>query len=179
MWNQRENTIWLNIFLVKDDLMRLEISPADFLSQSGLATSYTEVECTEKSEIGRPLICFQRSNVTRLTTNHCVNELDDLFRTLRQRLWVSAASVVPYRRYYVYLCPPDEEAQQLPQLLSIYAISYYLGSITRHRPHHFSTIIDSDLGPAVLDFISGQPMQYLYLIASEFAQQEISKPSMV
>jgi hypothetical protein len=72
-----------------------------------------------------------------------------------------------------------EDAQTLPQLLSIYAISYYLGSITRYRPHHFPAINDGAFGPRIQDFISGQPQQFLYLLASEFARREIAKPSIL
>lgn len=77
------------------------------------------------------------------------------------------------------LRPAGEAAQTLPQLLSIYALAYYLGSITRYRPHHLPTITDSVYGPRVQDFITGQPQQFLYLLASEFARREIAKPSIL
>lgn len=87
--------------------------------------------------------------------------------------------VPPYRRHYVYLRPPGETTQVLPQMLSIYALAYYLGSITRYRPHHFPNITSSAFGPRVQDFVTGQPQQFLYLLASEFAKREIAKPSIL
>jgi hypothetical protein len=63
--------------------------------------------------------------------------------------------------------------------LSIYAITFHLGSITRYRPHHFDRIIDGHYGPRIEEFISGQPLQFIYLMASEFAEQDVTKPSIV
>jgi hypothetical protein len=63
--------------------------------------------------------------------------------------------------------------------MSIYAITFYLGSITRYRPHHFDTIVQGSLGHVIEEFVSGQPLQFIYLIASEFAEQEVTKPSIV
>ncbi|QZA77472.1 hypothetical protein K4H28_14485 [Deefgea tanakiae] len=74
-------------------------------------------------------------------------------------------------------CPANEMPQILPLLLSIYARAYYFGSITRYRPHHYPSITDSAFGSRVQDFITGQPQQFLYLLASEFAKREIAKPS--
>ena len=103
----------------------------------------------------------------------------NLVKSVRDYLWVTVASVPPYRRYYLYLAPTADHAQLLPQLLSIYAVTFYLGSITRYRPHHFDKIVDSPMGPRIEEFISGQPLQFIYLMASEFAEQDVTKPSIV
>ncbi|MGC3519828.1 YaaC family protein, partial [Pseudomonas aeruginosa] len=79
----------------------------------------------------------------------------------------------------VYACPQNEQQHVIQQLLSIYAISYYLGSITRYRPHQLPKISKDIFGPLIQDFITGQPMQFLYLIASEFAEQDVAKPAIV
>ncbi len=107
------------------------------------------------------------------------NHLQQLFDILRPVLWATVATVPPYRRHYVYLRPTTEAPYVLPQLLSIYALAYYFGSITRYRPHHYPSITDSAFGPRVQDFITGQPQQFLYLLASEFAKREIAKPSIL
>jgi hypothetical protein len=51
--------------------------------------------------------------------------------------------------------------------------------LTRYRPHHFPNITSSAYGPRVQDFVTGQPQQFLYLLASEFAEREIAKPSIL
>lgn len=47
------------------------------------------------------------------------------------------------------------ECFALPQLMSIYAVSHCAGVF----------------GPRIQDFVTGQPLQFLYLMASEFARQ--------
>ena len=42
----------------------------------------------------------------------------------------------------------------LPQILSIYAITFYLSSIVRYRPHHFDLILDGAFGPFIEAFLN-------------------------
>lgn len=98
---------------------------------------------------------------------------------LKRRIWVTVNSSQPYRRYYAYMAPVSEHGAVLPQLLSIYAITYYLGSITRYRPQLFDTLLAGRFGPRIEEFVSAQPMQFIYLTASEFAEQEITRPALI
>lgn len=50
----------------------------------------------------------------------------------------------------------------LPQLLSMYAVVFFLGSITRHYPEHFERIVDSSYGPLVEGLLNEVPLQFLY-----------------
>jgi hypothetical protein len=63
----------------------------------------------------------------------------------------------------------------MSQLLSIYMATYYFGSITRYKPEAFATILSSPIGRFVYEFFANQPSQFLYLMASEFAEQEIAR----
>jgi hypothetical protein len=150
-----------------------------FLADSNLQSAFSQVACNERDGSGRSLICFQQAAPVVCQNTKYANSLQQLFDSLRPLLWVTVATIPPYRKNYVYLRPTAESAQTLPQLLSIYALAYYLGSITRYRPHHLPTITDTPYGPRMLDFITGQPQQFLYLMASEFAQREIAKPSIL
>ena len=85
----------------------------------------------------------------------------------------------PYRQYYLYPSPAAQHGQVLPQILSIYAITFYLGSIVRYRPHHFDEILKGDFGPFIETFLNDQPTQFLYLMASEFAQREVTRAAIV
>lgn len=171
--------IWLNLYFVSDDLARIGVTVREFLANSSLHPTFSQVACSDLDGADRTLICFQQITPIICQNTKYANYLQQLFDGLRPSLWVTVATVPPYRRNYVYLRPPIEAAQTLPQLLSIYALAYYLGSITRYRPHHLPTITDTAYGPRVLDFITGQPQQFLYLIASEFARREITKPSIL
>lgn len=171
--------LWLNLYFVSDDLARIGVTVKAFLADSNLQPAFSQVACSELDGAGRSLFCFQQATPIVCQNTKYANSLQKLFDSLRPLLWVTVATIPPYRRHYVYLRPTAETAQTLPQLLSIYALAYYLGSITRYRPHHLPTITDTAYGPRVLDFITGQPQQFLYLIASEFAQREIAKPSIL
>lgn len=176
---KRTKELWLNLYFVSDDLSRIGVHSKRFLAESSLAPTFSQVACTDTDNSGRALICFQQATPLVCPSSKYGNSLQDLFDSIRPMLWATVATVPPYRRHYVYLRPPAEASQTLPQLLSIYALAYYFGSITRYRPHHFPSITDSPFGPRVQDFITGQPQQFLYLLASEFARREIAKPSIL
>lgn len=171
--------IWLNLYFVADDLSRIGATGRSFLADSQLQADFSQVACSEKDSFGRSLVCFEQNNPLTCQTTKYANYLQTLFDSARPYFWATVATVPPYRRHYVYLRPLNEATQTLPQLLSIYALSYYFGSITRYRPHHLPTINNTVFGPRVQDFITGQPQQFLYLLASEFAKREIAKPSIL
>ncbi len=179
--DKQTGKLWMNLYFVTDDLTRIGVTVKAFLADSNLQPAFSQVACSERDGAGRLLICFQQVAPIVCPNTKYANFLQQLFDSLRPLLWVTVATIPPYRKHYVYLRPKGagEAAQTLPQLLSIYALAYYLGSITRYRPHHLPTITDTAYGPRVLDFITGQPQQFLYLIASEFAQREIAKPSIL
>ncbi|MEJ1165986.1 YaaC family protein [Variovorax sp. CCNWLW186] len=171
--------LWLGLYFVADDLSRIGVTHKKFLAESGLAASFVQVACSETDGSGRSLVSFQQKVPIVSSNTKYGNSLQQLFDTARPFLWATVATIPPYRRHYVYLRPPAEAAQTVSQLLSIYAVAYYLGSITRYRPHHFPLITDGPFGPRVQDFITGQPQQFLYLLASEFSRREIAKPSIL
>lgn len=177
--NKAAPEIWLRVYFVAEDLARIGVTHAAFLSESGLATDFQQVATNETDFDGRALLCFEQRTAYACPNSKYGNHLQRLFDTLKPHLWATVASIPPYRRHYVYLTPVTEVASKLPQLLSIYAIAYYLGSITRYRPHHFPAITDGKFGPRISDFITGQPQQFLYLIASEFSKRELARPSII
>ena len=167
---------WLRFYLYKDDLTRLGHSQKYVLENSGLDVEFQKVKCEETVE-SRSLICFEQSSTTPYI-RHGVDVATPLSQTGKDLLWAAVASLSPYRRYYLYICPHDRELL-LPQLASIYALTFYLGSVTRYRPNVFRSILDGPYGPRIAEFISGQPAQLIYLMASEFAKREITQPALV
>ena len=171
------NQLWLNLVLVADDLSRLGLTHKRFLAESQLSTSFHEVKFSEVFE-GRRLLCFEQTTKTQFA-HRPSDEVQPLVDQFKRRTWVSVNSSQPYRRYYAYLAPASEHSAVLPQLLSIYAITYYLGSITRYRPQLFDSFLADAYGPRIEEFVSAQPLQFVYLVASEFAEQEITKPALI
>ncbi len=175
--NTADKEAWIRFYLYKDDLTRLGHSQIDLLRHSGLDPKFRRVKCAESHD-SRNLICFEQDAPSSYN-RHGVDLANSLSEDVKDRLWVTVASNSPYRRYYLYICPDDEVHSRLPQLASIYALTFYLGSLTRYRPTVFRSILDGAYGPRIVEFISGQPEQFIYLMASEFAEREITKPALV
>ena len=169
--------VWLRLYLYKDDLTRLGQPQIHVLQQSRISNVFRRVQCDET--IGdRQLICFEERTAT-VYRRHGVDEAMKLVNDVRSGLWAIVASSSPYRRYYLYLSPPNTDRFVLPQLASIYALTFYLGSVTRYRPTVFRSILEGDYGPCIAEFVSGHPAQFVYLMASEFAKQDVTQPAII
>lgn len=175
--NRANKTIWLRLFVFNDDFSRLGLSHQQFLRDGDLLTDFHEVQWNEQID-GRPLVCFEQ-RTPLVYTHRAADSVPPLVELLRPKIWTVVLSQPPYRRYYAYLAPVAEHPLILPQLQAIYAIAYYLGSITRYRPHHFQKITNSNYGPFIEAFLNDQPPQFLYLMASEFAKQDITRAAIV
>ena len=123
------------------------------LLKSRLEANFREVEIDNPKTL-----CFEQIATKPCPNDHPEDHLHHLVDAVRLNLWMTVATIPPYRRYYIYLCPPTERDHLLPQLLSMYAVTFYLGSITRYRPHHFDAILKGAYGPRVRDFVTGQPL---------------------
>lgn len=172
------NTMWLRLYFVADDLSRLGVTQQRLLTESRLAGFFSAVACNDQFG-GRALLCFEQMAVHSYPGGYPADEFQPVVAAIRHRLWTTVATVSPYRRYYVYLAPVVDHPFVLPQLHSIYAVIYHLGSITRYRPHQYDNIAAGVFGPWVHEFVNGQPLQFLYLMASEFTRQDVTKPSIL
>ena len=167
----------LNLYVFADDLSRFGISHAKFLTDSRLGADFREVKTTLTIR-KRKLLRFEQINPVKYT-GRAADMLQTVVDSLRHKVWVTVSEGIPYRRYYAYMAPVPDHGHIIPQLLAIYGVVFYLGSITRYRPHHFDRILEGDYGAWVREFIIGQPVQFIYLLATEFAQQEVTKPAIV
>ncbi len=93
------------------------------------------------------------------------------------KLWQTVTSAQPHRNYYLYLSPPGE--RRYPQWVSIYAVMFWLGSLTRYQPVALLDLLDGPYGAFFREFLASQPTQFLYIIASEFKHQGVAKPAVV
>ena len=170
-------SLWLSLVLFRDDLSRLGLSNSALLGGCRLDTRFRQVKSSEA--IGdRRLICYEQLAPMAYAARPS-DVVPALVASLKNDLWTVVGASPPYRRYYVYVAPPIEHPTVLPQLLSIYAVMYYLGSITRYRPQHFDAILKGPFGSQIEEFLAGQPTQYIYLMASEFVRRDVTLPSIV
>lgn len=165
-------TMWLEVELLADDIGRFGVSAQDVLDLSGL----TDFELLTGGDPAR--VILRERTPLPYTEPEPLAELDLLVQRVRHHLWMTVMLIPPYRRYYLYLCPTNE-APSLPQLLSMYAATYFFGSITRYRPDKFDDLLRGPFGPRVRDFITGQPRQFLYQLASEMARRDVARPSIL
>lgn len=175
--NRSAKSLWLRMQLFADDLRRLNCNQNNLLSLSGLSADFRKVKFDKKVD-GREIVCVEAKQ-TVVYVRHGVDVASQLIDDVKSLLWATVAAVTPYRRYYLYLCPSVEQPSLMPQLASIYALTFYLGSVTRYRPNAFREILDGKFGPRIAEFVSGQPAQFVYLMASEFMKRDVTKPSIV
>jgi len=76
-------------------------------------------------------------------------------------------------RHYLGAIPA---APRLPQLASIYGVMFYLGSLTRYRPHDYDTIASGRYAWLIEEYFTTQPLQFMYVIASTLAGTDIVAP---
>jgi len=71
-----------------------------------------------------------------------------------------------------------KQSAVLPQLLSMYLIVFLLGSITRYQPHQFDRLLDTRYGAHLIGAVTEVPAQYIYLMASELLEREVTRASL-
>lgn len=170
--------VWATLEILQDDLDRVGKTRKDLLQETGLKAIAREVEGYEQFPSGRPVVRLEQTQPIAYS-GRTADKLADVVAVLRPYIWSTAIALRPFRRYYVYASPATEHPHRLPQALSIYAITYYLGSITRYRPQHFAKILSGQFGEFVQEFLSSQPSQFLYLMASDFAKRDVARAPLV
>jgi hypothetical protein len=61
----------------------------------------------------------------------------------------------------------------------MWALTFYFGSVVRYRPHLFDEILRGPHGAFVSEFISAQPEQMLYMLASELCERDVARPAII
>lgn len=164
--------VWLNIFISKSNLAPLGLSEARVLSEADLIGEF-EVAGEFESRI-----CFQQVRPESYSVDSAEG-LALIIAKVRNKIWETARIASPYRKPYLYCCPSVERGARMPQILSVYLLMFFLGSVTRYFPLYFDDLLDSRYGPLFETFVTETPMQFLYLMASEILGQEISKPAII
>ncbi len=170
MDDPEKKSLWSTLYFDETDLSRLDLTSRQLRLRSGLDELF-RVVLHNNSNMQNSL-ALELKNVVRYT-GRSADKVQQVVDSIRPHLWTNILSVPPYRNYYIYLCPDAEKNQKLPQILSIYAIFYYLGSLTRYRPHKFNEILTGKYSIHIKEILLNIPPQFVYLIACEFAEQEV------
>jgi hypothetical protein len=176
--DRQAKQIWLRLFVSRGDLRRYHVSHEQLLTEGHLQPDFAEVDI---NGTGRDLslVCIEQVSPVPYT-GRPTDVVPDLVALSRPRLWriVSAMPGSSYRRYYIHLTPAPA-TYRMSQFESLWLLLYYLASVVRYRPHLFDTILASEYGAFIVEFITSQPDQLLYLLASETCQREIARPAIV
>jgi hypothetical protein len=163
-------TVWANLFVQPGDLTRFNITHRQLIDHGGLAGQFREAA----SPIDRFLLFEEIAPLAYGARPS--DQIADVVKRVKPHLWRIAASTPPYRRYYLYV---SATRSGLPQLVSLYALIFYFGSITRYRPHIFNEVLSGPYGAFISEFVAAQPEQLLYLLASEVCEREVAKPAII
>ena len=164
--------LWLKIAIAPSDLNRANLGITNFTNLSGRGLLRAV-----RNNDGDTHILESVNSV-----KHKGSPLDYLpmvSSDIRRDIWKTIRTDMPYRKYYFYVCPKNEVKQLLPQILSIYTIMFYLGSVTRYQPARFDKIMDSKYSSFVESFINDQPAQFLYQMASCFEERDVAKAAII
>ncbi|MBB5063300.1 YaaC family protein [Granulicella mallensis] len=173
--SRTDHEAWIRLHIDKQELAKLHLSQEDALKFSRLGRHWRFVHPSE-SDVSNPLYIEQ---VGGTAYSHRPSEaLSELTSNVRPYLWCSVLLHPPYRKYYLYLSPKNETNSVLPQLLSMYLIMFLLGSITRYQPHQFDRLLETRYGAHLIGAVTEIPTQYLYLMASELLEREVTRASL-
>jgi hypothetical protein len=147
---------------------------ADTAQEAALLPTFRAVQDTEF--LGARYRTFEQSAPIRYGARPS-DKVMDVVDVVRPLLWQTVTSAPPYRRYYLYLSPSNE--QRFPQWLTIYSIFFWLGSLTRYQPVELFNLLDGPYGAFFREFLATQPSQLLYIFVSEIKRQDVARAAVV
>ncbi|WP_162558374.1 YaaC family protein [Proteus genomosp. 6] len=77
--------------------------------------------------------------------------------------------------YTIYISKCMDPSFRYSQESIIYMMMFYLGSITRYRPHLFDSLFSNKEQWLISEFLKTQPKQYLYLLTAQILGQQVIK----
>jgi hypothetical protein len=174
--NEHPTRIWLRFGFARADLARLGTRRRDLINRGRLKDWHFVAEPP-----GGPTdhVWIEQRTLTPYQESFIGRTVPRLVSGVRDLIWQTVLSIPPYRRYYVLLAPLVEHVSLLPQILGAYALTFYYGSITRYRPHHFDRILNGPYGAFTETFLGEHQSQLLFLFASEFMQRDVTRPALV
>ena len=170
--NKDRREVWLRVHLFTDEATRVVRSHKALREAARLESTWRFVECTDDIS-GRRLSCLEMKKPFTYS-GRAADELPGLVELLRSRLWAVVRTAQPHRRFYLYLAPTAEHVHILPQLLSIYALAFYFGHLTRYKPTEYRRLLEGDYGPWIESFMNESPHQFIYMLGSDFCRQDIT-----
>ena len=126
--NSTTRELFISLDFLAEDFARLPLSRQRIIS-------YADFGDFDLVGRGHELayVYFQQRNPITYTSDPVI-AMKSIVALIRNRIWETVRIGPPYRKSYVYICPPAERASRLPQILSIYLLMFFLSSVTRYKP---------------------------------------------
>jgi YaaC-like Protein len=173
--SKKRKEVLIRFDLLRTEHLRLGYTQKDLINRARLSPIWQAVKPSSNYE-SDTRVRFELAN-PKSYTSMASDVLNGVVEGVKYTFWRSITIVPPFRKYYVYLS--DLNAVLLPQICSIYLVFFYLGSITRYRPDQFDQLLAGSYGAFLQEFIENQPNQWLYMLSSEFAEQEVTRAAVV
>jgi hypothetical protein len=102
--------------------------------------------------------------------------IDTALRTLTESLYQVPCTAILTGTGYRYYFSDVRTEDWLHPAAAIYAVMFYLGSVTRYKPDVFGKLLDGGYAWVVEEFLATAPMQFIYAMASYVAGVEVVRP---
>jgi hypothetical protein len=157
--------LWARVAVRRSDA-KLEKLLERLEKRQSFSRLLTKVRSTNESEIW-----FETKSVPAVKKG-----MDNGIRALSKYLMPLGVSTIltgnGYRLYLSDIAP----SMRLPQLAVVYGVMFYLGSITRYRPHEFERLIRGGESWLIGEYFSTQPNQFIHILCSFLAGRVVHKP---
>ncbi|MGJ8560861.1 MAG: YaaC family protein [Litorimonas sp.] len=172
-----EEHVWASLDVSRSNLSFLGFGQNDFLNDTGLSTHWDLVAATKSYE-GEDVDSVVRFELKEpIQTRSPADKIHKIVEKTSPSLWRTVKQTPPYRKYY--LLTMNDQRERVPQLASILAGFFIFGSIVRYRPQKFESYLKGNYGAFIEEFMMNQARQFLFLMASQFAEREVSKANIV
>lgn len=160
-----EGYVWARLVLSRRDKDVLDVLPVLRKRREFQARLY-QVQAQDSSEL------WFETDFEPGDRRGLDNGIKRLVKQLRE---LDVAAILTSSGYRFYLTSLTA-GSRLPYLAASYAVAFYLGSVTRYKPHDFDKIIAGGYRWLVEEFLATQPMQFIYGLASELAGVDVVRP---
>lgn len=192
----------LTTFSIKDCLEACVGVHRTFCETYGGEESFVRLICSNCFQNGQVFgmkselkSCTTKKMADLNTQGYSVSKVSDKFicemtinlqsYNLRKQAWIDLANQLKSKGvwaytdgndYRMYISSTNKVKISSPSI--IYAIMFFLGSVTRYNPYFFDTLMDAKEQWLISEFLNTQPKQFLYYMASSVVGKPVLQSSM-
>lgn len=163
-----QGAIWARVSLNRDDQDVAKVLPV-LRRQRAFSQALHQVAAGSGMD---PDLAWFESKPESAKTNATDAAIARVARCLQDLGVWSILTASGYRHYLGAIRP----SVRVPPLAAPYAVMFYLGSITRYKPHYFDSIAEGEFAWVIGELMATQPGQFIYGLASWMAGVDVVRP---